>query len=224
MGKVYKSSSTNEEVVQTIEQWRTYLAKKCEVAPIVGRGGIVGSKFVPDNKLPPFETRTVMFSLVEGIAPELGGLGELVNAKRPHVYVEGVRDTGNVVLDRAVFFDELYAWSYSPTVRNPDRAVPFNLFGHVSNSSRFLLRVYSANDLDRDGGRFCESMDVADVIIFKDLDGSHRSMTVRGGWRTFKRPFAGSIHIDKRPYISPSTSSEMKIVYNGLVRAVSFLY
>ncbi len=223
MGKAYAVTATEKEVRQTIEQWRTYLEIKYDAAPAVGRRGIVGSKFVPDNKMPPFETRTVMFSLVEGIASELGELGKLVSAKRPHVYVEGVRDPRNTAFDRAVFFDELYAGAYSPMVKNPGRTVPYNLFGHVGSSDYFLLHIYSANDFDG-GGKFFESTDVADVIIFKDLAGSHKSMTVRGGWRTFKRvPFAGSIYIDKHPHIAPSTSDEMEIVHSGLAHAVSEL-
>ncbi|MBI2085548.1 MAG: hypothetical protein HYT71_03485 [Candidatus Aenigmarchaeota archaeon] len=216
-------SATGKDVVQVIEQWQVYLKRKGEADPLIGRRGIVGSKLAPDYELPPFETRTVMFSLVEGVAPELVELGKLVDAKRPHVYVEGVREPGNDSNDCSVFFDELYSQAPPSMLKNPDKIIPYNLIGSVHSGSRFVLRVYAANDLDITGKVF-EDIDAKDVIVFKDWYGSHKSMTVRSGWRTLRHvPFAGVIHSDKHPYIAPSTSSEIEIVYNGFVHAVSAL-
>ena len=70
------------ELGHVMEAWWRYVAKKTESNSI----GIV-PKLIRDYDLPREKSSTIKLSVV--VAPELGGLGKLANAERPHVYVEG---------------------------------------------------------------------------------------------------------------------------------------
>ena len=91
-----ESIATQEEIELALSSWWNYLSDKIHANPSISTGTV--PKLIRDDT-----GRTVKFSIFPRIAPELDGLGALVNASQPHVYVEGTKDPVTHVK-----FDEVY--------------------------------------------------------------------------------------------------------------------
>ena len=218
--------ATADEVEKAAGQWWDYLEAKRKVAPEVAERGIVPRLI---NELDESgKNRTVKFSLVEGVAHELDGLGRLVRAKRSHVYVEGAKEPLPViipfssgVLDGYVSADELYDSHIPPFVKDPRKIFPHCLRGKIPDHDFFTLHIYSANDHDSRGP--LENVTVKDIVFFEDLGfGGTHAYTVRSGWIKVGRSGL-SVYRGRHLSISPSTSADMEIVYDSFVSAASRL-
>lgn len=214
-------AATADEVEKAVNEWWTYLEVKRKVASEVAERGIVPRLITELDE--SGENRTVKFSLVEGIAPELEGFGRLVGAKRSHVYVEGVKKPLEAIisfssdaLEGYVSASELYDAYIPPFINNPEKIFPHCLKGKIPDHDFFMLHIYSANDHEKSG--FFESVTVKDVVFFDDLTGNMRAYTVRGGWRRWGNSGL-KVYRGKPLYIGPSTGVDMEIVYDSFARA-----
>ena len=170
------------------------------------------------------------------MAPELDGLGKLVDADQPHIYIEGTRDS-----DTYVQFDEAYTSSEIsfggkpiPTFQSdPKNRFPGFLRTHGINPDSFLLHIYSINDHDVYGKVF-ENYTLAELLFFTTRDNGYHAYSLRGGhYALHLNPLrhhyrvhpnlrdAFSFYRDKTTTINPATTTEMGIVHESLMDARS---
>lgn len=214
-------TASETEIKQAVEGWWAYLDRKIQVHPHLAKGII--PRLVDDEGLHSEETRTVKFSLVDAMAPELSGFGKLVNAKTPHVYVEGTRDSNTVVrLNEIVFRDT----SKEKPIFTVDRKYIFPIYlWHTYNLegvslNRFLLYLYAANDLDQYGKAY-ESTTAREMVFFTTEDERMHAYDLKGGWRAFRliKPWLNR-YIDKSVSITPATQTQIAIVQEGFRDAI----
>ena len=207
-------------ITNVLDQWWKYLANKARAHPYIANG--IATELIDDYSLQEVDRRTIKFSLVEGIAPELRGLGKLVRARRPHVYVEGTRNSETVVL-----FDELYKnvlilpdMRIVPFTSDPENILSMELKKRNLEPERFLLHIDSANDYDADG--YFRNIDNVDLLVFATKYDIH-AYTIRGGWREVRIPLPNnsyrSFYFPKKPKIKQSTREELEIVYQSFLDA-----
>lgn len=216
-------SASESEIRHAVEGWWEYLDIKKKVHPHLAKG--IVPRLVHDEGLHSEETRTVKFSLVDTMAPELSGLGKLVNAKEPHVYVEGTRDSNTVVrLNEIVFRDT----SRKERVFKVDRKHIFPVYlwhtyilGRGIQLNRFLLYLYAANDLDQYGNVY-ESPTAREMVFFTTEDEKMHAYDLKGGWRAFHKGRLNK-YMDKSERIKPATQRQIAIVQESFRDAIQKL-
>ncbi len=228
-----KHYATESDLRTIMEAWWHYLGRKTEVHPHItlNLAGGISPRLVYDNEELKCSrqgiTRTVKFSLVPYVAPELKGIGNLVGAKKPHVYVEGVRDRIT-----KVSFHELYAQKRprltGPFLTDPKNTFPQYMGSHEKEPEYFLLHINATNDLDV-YGRVLENITAEDVIFFATKDDKTSGYTIKGGWYAFHpNPLrhAYSVHpalrdafsfsYEKKPDIDAITINDAEVIYKSL--------
>ncbi len=216
--RAHEQPAEKEDVALAVAMWSEYVGVKLSQRP--GFQGISGPKLVvhPDDseEMP----QTLKLSLVEVMAPELSGLGELVQAQSPHVYVEGATSSVGVPI------------APDPGGRKPemrlDSAFGTYAWKHMIKPDTFLLHVYSANDLDEYGGTY-EYMRELELLIVASGERNLYALTLEKNTRQFNPnplrehyKFSPRIrnalngHGIIRTSVRPSSLSEIAIVTNGL--------
>ena len=154
--------ASSDQLDSVVKAWFGYVSRKTQVHPHL-RAGIV-PRYIEDYHLPADQTRTVKFSLVNGVAPELAGLGEIVGSGTPHVYVEGIRNP----LVRAGF-EEFYIARSSEFMAGShlDKLRKAILADGVIPGS-FLMHIYVSDDLDQ-SGRVTETQ-ADEMVLFMAND------------------------------------------------------
>lgn len=187
--------ASEADIEQALEMWWIYLETKLQKRPDLVEG--ISHSVIDEDQNP--ESKTVNLSLVDKIAPELSGLGQLTPATSPHVYVEGIRSK-----DKHVGFDEvrLGEWSSLPA---QDAFRQF-LESHRIAPSSFLLSVYSADDFDHWNDR--DSMTVVDIFFVKDVQGKLHAMRLKGL---------------ANPEVRATTTAEMSLIRSSFENAAKSL-
>lgn len=150
--------ATPNQLDQVVKSWLSYVDRKTRLQPELARG--ITPRHIADNHMPDHTTRTVKFSVVDTIAPELGPISQIVGATQPHVYVEGVRTS----LSRVSFFDFYNARSSETFSGSQVDKLPETIADDGVIPHSFLMYIYAANDLDP-AGRI-RDVSVAELIIF----------------------------------------------------------
>lgn len=205
-----QKSVSPEDISSAVELWWEYYDRKKNLSES-GLGGIT-PRLISDYEL----GRTVKYSLVDIIAPELDGLGRLVNAQNPHVYVEGTRGH-DVVVPFQEIYEGIFAEKY-PFTSDPKNKFLSYLRTHNIRPDRFLLYVYSINDFDKPTNPFYKDNTVVDVL-FMNLDNRQSvAYILEGGWDNVDllrpiRSYLPNIYYHLYPYIqdSPRFNLYMKI-------------
>lgn len=209
------------EVGGAVEGWWRYLDRKMQVHPHLAKG--IVPRLIHDEGLHSESSRTVKFSLVDTIAPELADLAYIVGpVERPHIYIEGTRSP-----DIVVKFGEIY--SNTPKEELILRADSHNKFPtYLKNSGiapdRFQLHITSDNEMWTGNMLRYHDTPVIDLVFLTDTDNVMRAYTLQGGWHslylgTLKR----ALHMEKNKKIRQATRNEIEIVKTGFSKALSAL-
>ena len=224
MKEIFKQKeipASESEIKQAVEGWWDYLERKMQVHPHLARG--IVPRLVFDEGLHSEATRTVQFSLVDTMAPELSDFGKLVNAKIPHVYVEGTRTP-----DVAVRLEELYFDDTNKQVFSTDRnnLLRYYLFGFeafvgihdLQIPKKFLLYIYTADDIGKHG-RVYENVTVEKLVFFSREDDTMGAFDLSGGWREFHFNPRLNMYANKHVDIKPATQSQIRIIQDSFENA-----
>lgn len=212
---------TFDYVRTALESWWTYLDIKL---PKIDPALSLESRLVDDS----YSDKTIWFSLVENIAPELRGLGRLVNARRPHVYVHGTRSP-----EYDIPFKSLYTGHRSASTfpYDPENKFPLFLAKEGISPDSFVLNITSSNDIDsHTADRLFGDIKQKEILFFKDSEGREHAFTIFGGEYIFK-PIPGSFlykcgldfRMDKKLRIYPTTDSDLVIVSDSFRQALADL-
>ncbi|MBS3131388.1 hypothetical protein J4212_03065 [Candidatus Woesearchaeota archaeon] len=213
--KIYTASEF--EIGNALLEWWHYLEVRKGFVP--ERKEIVSAGIVSDKE---GEERTIRLSLAELIAPELDGLGSLVNEPMPHVYVEGIRRPDIIVpmQDAAPSGETNYGFQ--------EHILPFlSQWGLEPN--RFYLHIYSGKGhfSQRNIRRCHEAME---ILFYNGQDGILRatSMIIKDVSLNPLRKFRRIPHCIRQIFefdltsvttIYPTTGNEMQIAYDSFKRA-----
>jgi len=208
--------ATELEIRKAVEDWWNYLGQKVKVHPHLAKG--IVPRLVDEGGLQSEATRTVKFSLVDTMAPELSGLGRLVNAKEPHVYVEGIRNS-----DIVVEFEEMYPNLFEETFFKPgNKKLPRYLAETGIQPDRFYLHIYTADDIGN-YGRVYENVTVRKLVFLNGKDGKMSAIDIGSGWRRIGIGTTANISIDKVIGINTATQSQIEIIQKSFRDAISQL-
>lgn len=213
--------ATEADIEQAVEGWWGYLDRKMQVHPHLAKG--IVPRLVHDQGLHSESSRTVKFSLVDTMAPELADLAYIVGpVEHPHIYIEGTRSP-----DIVVKFSEIY--SNTPKERLIFRADSHNKFPtYLKNSGmasdRFLLHITSDNEMWTGSILRHHDIPVIDLVFLTDRDNVMRAYALQGGWHslhlgTLKR----ALYMGKNKKIRQATRNEIEIVKTGFSKALSAL-
>lgn len=221
MKEVFKQKeipATESEIKKTVDGWWEYLDRKMKVHRHLSRGITPG--LVADGSE---GAKAIKFSLAENIAPELAGFGRLVNAKTPHVYVEGIRDP-----DLDVPFNELYlSESLQPKkvfTADQNNKLPGYLAARGIQPDRFLLYIYTTNDIEQID-RLYRSVILRELVFFTSKDSKLNALDLKSGWRGIYPQVKGPLWLERSKSlgIRPATHSQIAITQEGFRGAISQL-
>lgn len=219
---LFEQFAEETELQQALNGWWHYLDTKFAVAPDARRG--VTPRLIPDYGVPESQSRTVKFSLVPEVAPELESLSQLVSTKYPHVYVEGTR-----MPDTYVGFDELYQYGNQP-FSTDQRYTLYQQVHEFMTDPRFLLWIYSTNDFDNLEKNIAAT-DIHELVFLRDhdqlygfsLQGGFNDIRIRQIEYAYRLPpkIRGLFHhsFPRSLQIEPITREEITIVQDGFSSA-----
>lgn len=220
--------ASESETRNALEAWQEYIDRKLQIAPEFASGGI-WPHVLKDDKDP----KTIKFSLVPSIAPELAGIGKL-NADDPHVYVDGVPNINHGVPWETV--QQLNGELVSRRVfkRNePSTFTTEGTFGEFVAKQRinpgdFLLWIYSANDFDQISRRI-RNEEFKEIVFFRNSHGTIDAYTInfRQSLIRYMVPLRAYrsliVPLRKQFNVQKSTQQEIGIIEKGFREATQRL-
>ena len=197
------------EIQGALNAWYDYLAKKLQANPDISHG--ISPKLINGD-------RTIRLSLVDIIAPELDGLGRLVDAKSPQAYVEGARSPEIYIQFQGIYYHEKHPVTHKPLpfTSDPENELSSYLGYQGIVPYNFLLHIYSSNDLD-DYGKF-RNLKRKDLVFFIDNYNSPTCLSL-----DYFSVSSGRFSIIRKTSISRAESTDLWIVRESFKHASSKL-